>query len=95
MDRASSLQDLQLHFRNFFLEWKLSKGVLEKLNDIFCPKCSSKNTCRIVWGYPSSNMMKLAQEGKVVLGGCIISDNDPMWHCLDCSNHWGRRKDYE
>jgi len=30
MDRASSLQDLQLHFRNFFLEWKLSKGVLER-----------------------------------------------------------------
>ena len=40
-------------------------------------------------------MMKLAEEGKIVLGGCIISDNDPMWHCIDCSHEWGKRQDYE
>jgi hypothetical protein len=63
--------------------------------NVKCPKCNGKNTCRIVWGYPSDNMMKLAEEGKIVLGGCIISDNDSMWHCIDCSNEWGKRKDYE
>jgi molecular chaperone DnaJ len=32
---------------------------------------------------------------KSALGGCIISDNDPAWHCNDCSNNCGRREDYE
>jgi len=37
------------------------------------------SSCKIIWVHPSDGMMKLAEEGKVVLGGCIISDNDPMW----------------
>ena len=64
-------------------------------DDFVCTNCGSKNTIRIVYGYPSQETLEIAKNGKVVLGGCIISDNDPAWHCNDCSNNWGRREDYE
>ena len=64
-------------------------------DDFVCTKCGSKNTVRIVYGYPSQETLEIAKNGKVVLGGCIISDNDPVWHCNDCSNNWGSREDYE
>jgi len=25
-----------------------------------------------------------AQAGKIVLGGCEVTDDDPSWQCLDC-----------
>ena len=64
-------------------------------DDFVCTKCGSKNTVRIVYGYPSQETLEIAKNGKVVLGGCIISDNDPVWHCNDCQNNWGNREDYE
>lgn len=64
-------------------------------DDFVCPKCGSKNTVRIVYGYPSKKTLEIAKNSKVILGGCIISDNDPAWHCNDCQNRWGNREDYE
>ena len=51
-----------------------------------CPKCNSKNTCRIMYGMPAYTD-KLEQDlaaGKISLGGCIVSVNDPNRHCNDC-----------
>lgn len=37
---------------------------------IICPKCKSKNIISIVYGYPSSELFELSEQGKVKLGGC-------------------------
>ena len=37
---------------------------------IICPKCKSKNIIPIVYGYPSSELFELSEQGKVKLGGC-------------------------
>ena len=51
-----------------------------------CPSCGSKKVATILWGYPefSSKLEKNLKEGKIVLGGCDVSDNDPEWQCVDC-----------
>ena len=35
----------------------------------------------IVYGYPSGSMFRDAARGKIVLGGCVITGNDPKWTC--------------
>lgn len=37
---------------------------------IICSKCKSKNIIPIVYGYPSSELFELSEQGKVKLGGC-------------------------
>jgi len=36
---------------------------------------------RMVYGFPSSSMMRDAERGKIALGGCVIFGNDPKWIC--------------
>ncbi len=53
-----------------------------------CPKCKSKKVLPIVYGLPDKNLAREAEQGKVVLGGCCIGDDDPRWSCGDCGNEW-------
>lgn len=48
-----------------------------------CPVCGGK-VARIVYGMPGPDLMDDAQQGKVILGGCCISDHDPDRGCVDC-----------
>jgi len=51
-----------------------------------CPACGSNKVATILWGLPafSPEMERDLKEGNIVLGGCIISHNDPIWQCVDC-----------
>ncbi len=51
-----------------------------------CPQCGSAKIANILYGYPvfDSKLEKLLDEGKIALGGCVISGNDPTWRCVDC-----------
>lgn len=53
---------------------------------IRCPKCNSRPVARIVYGLPyfSENETNEVDAGKIVLGGCIITDDDPAWQCVAC-----------
>ena len=37
-------------------------------------------------------MNKISQKdieyGKIVLGGCLVGENDPDWHCNESGNEW-------
>ena len=72
------------------MEWKLSQGVLEKLN---CPNCNSKKIALILWGYANFDreMEKAVENKEIVLGGCLVTDHDPKWECTACSHRWGER----
>lgn len=48
-----------------------------------CPACRTK-LVRIVYGMPDEDLFEEAQQGKVLLGGCCISFNDPTWGCAHC-----------
>jgi len=32
----------------------------------------------------SPELAKDLEEGKVVLGGCVVTDDSPQWRCLSC-----------
>jgi len=51
-----------------------------------CPECGSKKVATILWGLPLMNQKveRDLKEGKIVLGGCIITENDPVWQCIEC-----------
>lgn len=47
-----------------------------------CPSCDSKTGLReILYGLP----MEPVDESKYVIGGCLVSGNDPIWACVDCA----------
>lgn len=56
------------------------------MSTIICPKCSSTNTCTIVYGLVGMDdtVEEELHKGMVHLGGCIITENDPDQHCNDC-----------
>lgn len=57
-----------------------------------CPKCGSKNSIKIVYGYPSHELFLEAEAGKVKLGGCFVSIGDPDYCCKDCECTWNREQ---
>ncbi len=47
-----------------------------------CPVCKKRNkVIPILYGYPSKGLLRDAENGKVILGGCVISECDPKWYC--------------
>jgi len=65
-----------------------------------CPRCGSARIARIQYGLPrfSPELRRDIEAGRAVLGGCMISGDDPSWVCRDCgTNVWmsnkGRRDD--
>ena len=65
-----------------------------KMEKKSCPKCGSDDVATILWGLPIEDpeLDKALEEKKIVLGGCVVSKNDPYWECNDCFNRWGKRK---
>lgn len=51
-----------------------------------CPKCGLKKVATIQYGMPipSAKLEADLAAGKIVLGGCCISNHDPRWRCLEC-----------
>jgi ribosomal protein L37AE/L43A len=66
--------------------------VLRKPNK--CPDCGSIRIARIMYGLPdfsSEELKKDVEEGRIVLGGCIIAPDSPRWQCKGCGARMGTR----
>lgn len=51
-----------------------------------CPKCGEGKLAEILYGMPimDSELERALEAGEIVLGGCVITDEDPHWECLKC-----------
>jgi len=51
-----------------------------------CPKCGETTIAKILYGKPMfSEKLKMERDqGKVVLGGCCVTKDDPVWQCTGC-----------
>lgn len=59
------------------------------INYKICPYCDSKDVAKIVYGYPSGDMIMPNAAGKVKLGGCLIClDYSPEYYCNTCQEEW-------
>ena len=68
------------------LPYHLEFIVKNRRAQIKCPRCGSKNTARILYGMPaySEEMERKLNDGKLYLGGCLVTDHDPARHCNEC-----------
>jgi len=55
-----------------------------------CPLCAAVEVIPIVRGFPSVELFERAEAGEVALGGCVIGQDDPEWHCKSCGKDFGR-----
>jgi hypothetical protein len=55
-----------------------------KRKPVKCPHCSARKVVSIAYGLPSPELAEAAQAGRVVLGGCCLTDCDPSWECTAC-----------
>ena len=55
-----------------------------------CPKCDSSSIAEIFWGLPADmdSLKKSLEKKEIVLGGCVVSGNDPKWECNNCNHRW-------
>ena len=53
-----------------------------------CPSCGSTDIVRIAYGYPGPEMVEEAEKGTIVLGGCVISEDNPYSQCKSCGTQW-------
>jgi predicted RNA-binding Zn-ribbon protein involved in translation (DUF1610 family) len=51
-----------------------------------CPECGSWRIAGILYGMPSmdARLERDLEAGRIVLGGCVVTDPDPTWQCTDC-----------
>lgn len=53
-----------------------------------CFTCGSLDVAKIIYGYPTTEAFKEQEEGKIKLGGCVISEDSPQYHCNKCGESW-------
>jgi hypothetical protein len=53
-----------------------------------CPKCGSGKVASILYGLPMFNekLERGLESGEVILGGCCVTYDDPLWQC---NHRWG------
>ncbi len=69
-----------------------NKRIRVKSKPRICPVCNSQRIASYLYGLPafSNKLEKDINEGKIVLGGCCISQDDPLFMCLDCKTDFFR-----
>ena len=55
-----------------------------------CPKCQSKKIVPIQYGEPSMETLDKSEAGKLVLGGCCVTEESTKWYCVDCEHEFGQ-----
>ena len=48
-----------------------------------CPRCGTDDIAKIVYGYPSDELLHSKDEN-IRLGGCVVFDDSPDWECKQC-----------
>jgi hypothetical protein len=55
-----------------------------------CPRCGSQAVIPIVYGLPAPELVRKAEAGEVVLGGCEYDPSYPIYACRDCGEQWNQ-----
>jgi hypothetical protein len=59
-----------------------------KSDSLRCPSCGSTDVITILWGLRPPPDPELERQGKIVLGGCCVTDDDPDYRCGECGHSW-------
>lgn len=53
-----------------------------------CPACHHRSGVDILYGYPTDEAFRQAEQGMVALGGCTQLPDAPERQCTRCSHQW-------
>ncbi len=53
-----------------------------------CPKCQG-TAVPIIFGFPTPSDGEAEKRGEIKLGGCVVEENMPAWHCRGCGHEFG------
>jgi hypothetical protein len=53
-----------------------------------CPRCSSDEVIRILYGTLSPDLLEEARAGRVALGADVFWAEAPQWLCVRCEYEW-------
>jgi hypothetical protein len=53
-----------------------------------CPKCKQKAGVNIGYGFPGIEQFERAERQEIMLGGCVLEENQPDRHCFNCDHDW-------
>lgn len=62
------------------------RSTIHKKVKLTCPKCNSDNFQEILYGYVNPDTTNDSD----ILGGCVIDEDSPRWHCESCQHGWGK-----
>jgi len=68
---------------------KKTKNKTVKSKQMKCPVCSEK-LVKIVYGMPDVDLWKKAEQRKVFIGGCCVSECSPKYHCYKCRKSFSK-----
>ena len=55
-----------------------------------CPECGSEQVVPIRYGFPTPELAREAEQGRVALGGCCLGPQSPRWLCKACEHEFGK-----
>lgn len=63
-----------------------TKPIVVKRKPIKCPYCGFRPVGTILRGLPAfdEEMEKDIDSGKIIIGGCVVTLNQPQWACKNC-----------
>ena len=53
-----------------------------------CPACGRDDGVAILYGMPAPEAIEAVEAGRIVLGGCMITENADTRHCTGCGHRW-------
>jgi hypothetical protein len=58
-----------------------------------CYRCSNSVVGKILFGKPmfSDELELKIQKGEIVIGGCCLGTDDPVWQCKECGQMYWRK----
>jgi hypothetical protein len=65
---------------------KFKRGKYKEIIVSNCLKCNSDNLAKYHYGLPNftDELKKQIDDGKIILGGCELSIDNPSYCCNDC-----------
>ena len=86
-DKSMTKEELLKELGKFYTKEKQEKyGVVGiRVDRVKCPLCHDKLALWI-FGEPTYEAFLKAEKHEYILGGCLVSGDDPCWHCYGC-NH--------
>lgn len=56
-----------------------------------CQKCGKTTVVKILYGEPTPEAGEWESAGKIVLGGCIVNEENPDWACTHCKTEYKKK----